>query len=412
MNCKYFFVRLWIFVLTSMSLFSCTSYESEELISEQRLTRGENELMWKSYSPSQAISLADKALGRVSNKLNIRKIQPVMLNQKNLLPSLISDTIAYIVNYGDNDGFVVIANDNRISEPLAYSDKGNITNDKNSPLKYLFFNKIEKYLADYKAPMSSSSANVTVRHYIIDPQIEIGLGPWYPFNQLISKYHPNAVASLGCVAGAGIISALREDFYYHNYHYNFKSINFAYNNNLEFIPHDPGEINSNIDLHYEFLYSYQGSIGAYNQLLYNLGEDANVDYGTEGDGKIHIEYTPPFTLKTLLQSLEFDTTDYITNQRLAPIIDYLNRGYILAMFGKGYMYDSNGDEISNIFTKGFYTWAVDGCDIIIDANGEIKDGMIHCVWGIFGEGDGFFSAPVIVGEAPNKLYGIGYFGVK
>lgn len=74
-----------------------------------------------------------------------------MLNENNPITRSagVSDTLAYIFNYGVNNGFAVIASDNRVFPLLAFSETGHFAyeEDGNDPIYACFVSRIDDYLA-------------------------------------------------------------------------------------------------------------------------------------------------------------------------------------------------------------------------------------------------------------------------
>lgn len=325
------FSRIIISILV-ISIVSCSSVDEPIVNNEDTSVQSRAVISsWHSLSESEVVSIADNAIGKSSVKPSMRKLEVLMIQDKSLSSLLISDTIAYIVNYVEEGGFAVIANDSRVAGPLAYGRKGSIQNS-DSPVKFMFLDKIEAYLATLQS--NEISNNVPSRHLIVEPQISVELGPWYPFNKKIEKKYPGHYASGGCLAAAGIISCLRENLVYHNYEYNFPKIIYAYNQGPGFDPIvvEPylTGINGVVPTQ-TFKYSYEGSIDAFNQLLYNLSEDSKTVYNYSDEIAVNSETTPLYIMQTL-RNMNFEVSG-IQDNNIRNITSSLLEERLINMWG-------------------------------------------------------------------------------
>jgi hypothetical protein len=62
----------------------------------------------------------------------------------------VSDTLAYVFNFGDSSGFVIVSNDKRVETPLfAFAEKGTLINGKtDNPGLALFLKRLEGYVLE------------------------------------------------------------------------------------------------------------------------------------------------------------------------------------------------------------------------------------------------------------------------
>jgi hypothetical protein len=70
----------------------------------------------------------------------------------------ISDTLAYVFNFGDSSGFVIVSNDKRIENPLfAFAKKGSLVNGKTNNLGLMIFlERLEDYVLESIAKSGKS----------------------------------------------------------------------------------------------------------------------------------------------------------------------------------------------------------------------------------------------------------------
>ncbi|MDE7402088.1 MAG: Spi family protease inhibitor [Muribaculaceae bacterium] len=384
-------------------------------------TRG-SEICDRPYSLSEVIRIADNTLSVTPSTSPRKLVEPVLLNDNTLSSQILSDTVAYIVNYGQEDGFVIVANDSRLPDPIAYNTKGHF--DSTNPfVKAAFLDRIETYLASLDSGQTQSqqnakSATSPVRHFIIEPQINLPLGIIHTFNDKIKEAHPDHFVSSGCIAMATLLTHCKDTLVYHNFYYDFsKCANDVRNlfgkssinqNELNYTKPDnpPTPVNPPKPGYFYFL----DGISAYNQLLYNLGEDSNTDYQTFEYASV----TSLFQTYGLLNQLDCKLSNLSVSTDIRDIISLLNDEYVVEMWG--FLVDSDGKRPDPVdkaeLLEAPFTWIVDGCDVLFDSDGNPLDGMLHCVWGWYGSCDGYYSFPVFMEYDPYRFKIICHWGVK
>ncbi|MDE7401839.1 MAG: Spi family protease inhibitor [Muribaculaceae bacterium] len=378
-------------------------------------TRG-SEIGDRPYSLSEVIRIADNTLSVTPATSPRKLVEPVLLNDNTLSSQILSDTVAYIVNYGQKDGFVIVANDSRLPDPIAYNTKGHF-DSANPSAKVAFLDRIETYLASLNSPetqnqQKSKSASSPVRRFIIGPQINLPLGCTNTFNEVIGKYHSGAYVSTGCIAMATLLTYCKDTLVYHNYYYDFPKC--AQDVRSHFGPasisqtelnytkpdNPPTPVNPPKPGYFYFL----DGISAYNQLLYDLGEDTKTTY-YEDDAP----YTSMMDVYNRLFYLDLSLTP-LKLKNFSTIIQLLNDEYYVEMWGEVKSKDGSVPEL--YFMSPTFTWIIDGCDVYVDSTGNPLDGMLHCVWGHFGLGDGYYSYPVLLQDDNYDFSLSFYWGVK
>jgi len=129
----------------------------------------------------------------------------------------ISDTLAYVFNFKDSLGFVIVSNDKRVDSPLlAFTEKGSLVNgETDNPGLILFLERLEGYMLESiikssktdeqkleVTPKGSSSSNV-VRE--VKPLIAVEWGQQKPFSDNLGgqcEKTDNGKYPAGCVATA------------------------------------------------------------------------------------------------------------------------------------------------------------------------------------------------------------------
>lgn len=115
--------------------------------------------------------------------------------------SAIPDTLAYIINYPNESGFVIVSGDNRVFPVLAYSETCNFYS-ANEIVQRNFIDRIEPYIesnsgSDYSYDVNENSFETC--HYV-DPFITTGLHQSDPFNSYVVEEHPSCPAGGVAVA--------------------------------------------------------------------------------------------------------------------------------------------------------------------------------------------------------------------
>lgn len=418
MRHNYFRTTLWI-VVTLVFLASCSSnlepYDQPDASNRTIRTRTIMDDV-HTFSVHEAQMIANNKLKKRTVSAQNAKIKPVLAKQQENLPLLLSDTVAYVVNYSDNQGFVIVANDSRADSVLAYSDKGNFS-EENLMAKILFLDKIENYLASLSDSNkvaqaaqqgTSTGENAPVRRIIVEPQITTQLGPTSPFNKKIEEEHPGYYASFVNIAAANIISHTKNNLDYKGYHYNFETINYALNQGPGFSPFKPETI-SPLGFPHDFplmtfTYTYEGSVAAYNQLLCDLSKDETTYY-LNG-----IVFTDPTSVIPIFKSMGLEVTETFRNTSdINHIGSLLFNGYLVNM---ALRFDSDSEPITIPMFKGPAAWVIDGCNLFLNKENKIESGEVHCNWGWFDLGTGYYSYPILTFGDGGIIHTTLYFGVK
>ena len=135
----------------------------------------------------------------------------------------ISDTLAYVFNFGDSSGFVIVSNDKRVEIPLfAFTEKGSLLNGKtDNPGLALFLERLEGYVLNSIAKSGKNDEKKEVMtvaqrgpiYYligarpIVNPLVSVAWGQGKPFNnnvggQCNNNGTGNNKYQAGCVATA------------------------------------------------------------------------------------------------------------------------------------------------------------------------------------------------------------------
>lgn len=399
-----------IAVILAVVVGACSSIE-EPLAAgdEPEQTRAGDVTPVRTYSVAEVRTFASRALNKKPLASLRATMTPVLATSKENLDKLLSDTVAYIVNYPDKGGFAVIANDSRVNPVLAYGDSVNFSMD-NPVAKAAFLDRIEGYLASQSGNGAAKDnlAQTPVRRVIIEPQITTKIGPWDPFSSVVSEHHPEFYASIPVVASVNIISHVLNKLTYEGYFYNFENINYALNQGEGYNPFDQNDAASiNITKPtMTFLTSYDGAVGAICQLLYQVGEDSNTQYNQGA-----MPSTNWLWIRLAYNKMGLSMTNRSSDYSLPEVFRLLNQGYLVQMHMT--VTNQDGSTPEEYYLKSPLGWVIDGCDVYLKPNNEIDSGSgyYHCVWGIFGESDGFYSSAIWPGDYAQYRTVVVMFGV-
>lgn len=402
----------FLFAIAAIILASCTA-DYEPCSQSIKQTRGAADVAY-TYTAQEAQQIANAKLRKSAFSGINAKVEPIKAKNKQNHDLLLSDTVAYVINYNNNGGFAIIANDSRIDPVLAYGNKGEFS-EKNIVAKEMFLDKIEGYLANLsktnisESKQNTSSLNSPTRRIVIDPQITIELGPEEPFDRLVKKDHPKCNAGLVNVSAANIISHTLKQLTYNNYFYDFKSINYALNQGEGFYPINPDIIkplgNMTNDIPMQFIYSYNGSVSAFNQLLYDIGKSSHTIYPASGT-----TMTMPWNLVPVFEDMGLIVSEISNDHDINNIVSLLFNGYLVNM---SCVYVKNeGGYIDIDMLHGPQAFVIDGCNVILNNENKVESGEVHCVWGYYDVGVGYYSYPVLISNDYMHTALLQHFGVK
>lgn len=269
----------------------------------------------------------------------------------------------YIFNAENNGGFVIVSGDDRTTEILGYSDKGNI-DVSNIPdnLEWLlqYYNKVISSLDEQTKPVNSRSAtrsSLNIGKATIAPLIKTQWGQDAPYNSMCPVVNGQH-CSTGCVA-----TAMAQVINFNKWPEGNTSSVDAYTtvtNELSMPQLEPTSFNWNNMTNDDIA-----------RLMLYCGQSMNMDYDIASSGA---------TINPLVYSM----TNVFGYSKTVMV---LNR--------EGYDNDDNNwdnilyEELSFnrpiIYTGGAHAWVIDG----------YQDGAFHMNWGWDGDVDGYFKVSSI-----------------
>ena len=368
-----------LFFISALCLFACSEDANIDLTAP---------MMNESHEVSNGHEIdAAKALEYANiyfNQTETRSSAPLKMDyivDKTLTRSgdIADDTVAYIINRGVNEGFVIISSDDRVFPILAYSDNGTFIHEEGSIVDVQFTSLIDDYIAENK---NSSSKILDEEYYSSCYYMEAVVDPYAqwnqrdPFNYFVIEEHPGC--PVGCVPLAtGIIMLhCKSKFTYKNTSFNAKkiirSIEKATNPNYR-PPMSGPEGTPQADT---ATYTYNVATDSVGLILHWIGKDLNTQYTTTGSSTnptLAISF-----LKNLGYSIKYE--DPLVSYYKGDALLDMREGYILYMDGR-----KNGSN-----TKG-HTWVADGYDVCVGNILKEPIEAIHCNWGWGGLNDGYYS---------------------
>lgn len=388
---KIIFIFIGIF-----SIISCTNDILEINDANVSPTKGINN--GNKITETNALNIASKIFNK-TRSVSDYTIEYVLNDNPKTRNINIPDTLAYIINFGNDNGFAVISSDNRIFPILAYSDTGHFKYEKseNDPVYVNFISIIDDYMATID---ENDTAIIIPDNYFSTcvsegPLLETkNWGDREPFNKYIAEEHPGCPVGCVAVASGQIIANCKDIFVYHNLTFNFKAIRE--------IMKEPIHFNKNINIPEKpdtTIFSYFTAVDQVAKFLYFLCEDLNMEYYPGG--------SPAYSSDAfkLLKKLGFSVNEeyYPSNFSDDIISDLVCNGNLIYVDGR-----LVGDN-----TMG-HAWVIDGCSFCWKDIYEKKEKinvLFHCNWGWGGLDNGYYSSDLF-----NTTYGnlekMKYFSVR
>lgn len=144
------------------------------------------------------------------------------------------DTLAYVFNYDEENGFIIISADDRASSILAYSDDGNFSYEENSQdIVYAnFVSSLIPYFDNVKSDdseldYSSEGGTGNISGAFVNPILIMDMGQHAPFDKYVQLNHPGCPVGCVAVATCQIMLHCKDNLTYHEKGYDFDGIRQA-----------------------------------------------------------------------------------------------------------------------------------------------------------------------------------------
>lgn len=382
--------------MACISLLGCS--EAIESFEEISPMSEKSEIVRCGISKDEAMVIANKVLGHKVTMNGMQKsisatsptfdfvMNSSLTRSSNNLP----DTLAYVINYPNDGGFVIVATTPRVYPVLGFSDKGKFSFE-NESAKSNFIDNIAAYVGNAdKSTTYEVSDNDFDGCYVINPMVQISLGQGSPWNKYVVQDHPGCLAGCVAVASALVMSHAKTTLTYHGSEFQLKSIITALSGeqsteeNDTDVSSDWFTINGNsTDIPQ---YTYEQAVDSMAKFLYWIGKDVDMNYGTSASWAYSED------AYKLCYLLGFNIpTGYTSDFDIKEVTSYLKNNYIIYLRGT----DING--------KGGHAWVSDGCYYCVDMADKTKilDTYIHCDWGWGGYCNGYYSGSVFEASSYN-----------
>lgn len=398
--------KIALFLLSSVILIGCT--QTDDLFeNEQNNSLSEN-IDCENLNQIRAIKLAqrffdDADLSRSGDRVPA-KIDYVL--RKHMSRAATSDTIAYIINYADNQGFAIMLNSEIVQYPVAFSESGSFINP-NECVSENFVQNLESYVDNIEITQPDSviiPGFDKVEYRQVGPMLKVHPHQLDPWNKYVIVDHPDCAVGCGPLALTNIMLHSKDKFTYrgetvyaraiidatHDYHKpitpgNLSTTDAPDNTNITY----PGDF-------YDVYYTFDQSMDLYERMLYNVGIDMHATYVpiTQGeDGKMYGgTYAYPSSICPVLNACGFEllSGQSTKSYNFTDVFNYINESNIVFLFG----------SVPGASSGHF--WIGDGCKYAVDKKtGEPTFRWIHCDWGWGGGQNGYFIGDVFSLKAAN-----------
>ena len=376
---------------------ACTS-DLEDLESTNKLTETVSSVS-SNITKEEALNLANKVLQKNYTKGTVSDMPTVDYVTRDPLTKSVegTDTLAYILNYPDNGGFVIVSKTRKVFPILAYSDEGSF-NISNENAKKGFIDKIGYYVdSSSNDDLYDIDTDFKVGCYVVNPMIQTTLSQYDPWNKYVVKEHPGCPAGCLAIATALAMTHSKYNIYYHNSTFYLKSIVNAINKKQTGKTNVRARI-ENGEGPYVPTYTYEQAVDSMAKLIYWIGKDLGTEYSIQESSatfdKVYplcysLKYTIPFRYKAF---------------NMDEIVQYIKDNYIIIMCGT---------DNRHYPAPASHAWVADACSYCVDPvdSSIIYNTLIHCDWGWGGYCNGYFSSKVFSVDEYNFV-GTAYIPIK
>lgn len=382
-------------VFMSVFIAGCSS-QDEVMLHQEEIPSAQNETR---INAENALLISDRVLGRVSTRSasEMCEISYVTDFIATRAEELCPDTLAYVINYPDNKGFVIVSSYSCVYPVLAFSREGKF-DFKNEIAEKNFINNIKAYLEEADGlKVYDVTDHDFDSCYAVEPMVLTSLNQGDPWNKYVIQNHPDCPVGCVAVATCVVMSHSKRELNYHGSNFKLKSIVEAISNGPEQILLSDNDNKNAIFMPplAERLPTYNEAVDSISKILYWIGIDVDMNYTPSGSGALSSK------AYDLCKSLGFNIPSNYADFDIKEIVEYLNSHHIVYLRG------------ADIDGKGGHAWIADGCYYCVDLNDKavILDAYIHCDWGWGGSCNGYYSGSVFSASVYN-FKPQNYFAVK
>ena len=312
-----------------------------------------------------------------------------------------SDTIAYIINYADNQGFAIMLNSEKVQYPVAFSESGSFINP-NECVTENFVQNLESYVDNIEItqPDSVVIPGFDKVYRQVGPMLKVHPHQLDPWNKYVIVDHPGCAVGCGPLALTNIMLHSKDKFTYRGETvYAHDIIDAIHDHHKPLTPSNPNPFGyPNEQEITSVYYTYEQGMDRFERMLYNVGKDMHARYVpiTQGeDGKTHGgTYAYPSSICPVLNACGFELLSGQSTKgyNFTDVFNYINESNIVFLFG----------SVPGASSGHF--WIGDGCKYAVDkksGNPILPLRWIHCDWGAAGGQNGYFTGDVFSIKAAN-----------
>ena len=300
--------------------------------------------------------------------------------------TVLPDTLAYVVNYPEDDGFVIVSSDNHVFPVLAFSETGNFSFD-NENVKENFTDRIGAYISENQdKPIQKLGSIIDigrpiVKPYIVEPKLRICMNQREPYSKYVDRAHPGWPVGCVPVAMATIMSHAA-----HEFEYEFYGTWFYFDDILNIIEKSNS---SNPIGPVDSRYTIDEATDLMAKLVYYLGIDLPVSYEKTTGGSL-ISGASSSDARALMGSLGYEVSNQLFDFDSNDVVQYLIDDHLIYIAG------------TKVNGLG-HAWVIDGCEYLPfnytdPESAETTEGFanvyFHCDWGWNGKSNGFYTGSI------------------
>ena len=388
-----FIMKTKLFIITCLSVVTaCSDYDSSQEVYYTNSTSTSD-----IRSLDEALKIAQSSISLLESDAVTRSLSGRKINLKDCKivkagltrnAKNVNDTILYIFNFENNEGFAVVSALRNTEGLIAVTEKGNYSSDTPTGISgfdmYMDFAK--EYIVNSKTTKTRAlgdeqykDSTIITYEIIVSPMVNVAWGQTYPEGE----FCPNGIAGCTNTAIAQIMSHFEYpdsiQLTYPNADKNWETLNWT---NMKY--HETGHSLSNCVT--------PGTHSSIGRLLRQLGMMNNSTYYTDGSGTRTSTMTYAKSTMTNLGYITGAWTSYVlgAESQLDSAHVVLVRGQRDNNIGHVWVLDGYGKRVTirqqyKWNNAGF--WQPNGLPIIS------RWGLFHYNWGWYGICNGYFLIP-------------------
>lgn len=417
--------KVFIYLVMAIIIAACSNHEAIDSAPMTPIKSSFNNI--RSYEDAMkiaqaSISMLNDPKSSTRGESNTRKIdldnskKVVKLDAKTRSDLCINDTLIYVFNFQDNEGFILVSASENTEPILAITEQGYYNPEERSEIVgfELFMSMAKNYVATASKQASRSYTRALQKDTIIHsytvnagPYVTVKWGQHHPEGELCS----NSLAGCTNTAMAQVMSyyqyPLSIPLTYDGADISYQSLNWT---NMK------SHNTQNQHYWYSTLCNNQDAHKSISRLLRQLGELDHSSYESGGTG------TFPSDSRQTLTNLGYTISDYyyyngpfvrgqLNNSHLIMIDGALNDSIGHAWIIDGYLTDIATEYVMELIGSGNHPmW------VIIDQYGSVTNYYNHFNWGWYGTNNGYFLDNVfntfyVMMPESNTIYNNNYYDI-